>query len=67
MGKGDDEDEVAREVNCGQCWSHPGEPCRKMSSRPGVPTSRNKRTVHPARVSRARRRGLLPDKKKGKK
>jgi hypothetical protein len=40
----------ALRVNCGHCWSAPGQPC--SCDRPGT---------HLARFARARRRGLISD------
>lgn len=58
MSKKDDEAD-ALAVNCGRCWTHPGEPCKQMTRKPGVASDKDKKTVHPERVDRARRRGAL--------
>jgi len=58
MTKKDDEAD-AMAASCGKCWTHPGEPCKKMSGKPGRATSKDKKTPHPERVARAARRGAL--------
>lgn len=47
-------DEDARQANCGKCWAHPGQPCWRMSG--GKPTKKTRKTSHPERKDRARRR-----------
>ena len=43
--------EIARMVNCGECWCPPEGPCLRGA--------RGTRGYHVARLARARRRGLL--------